>query len=661
VQRAGEESSDAYDSDSSDSGDSSDSDSGCAAPGGIARRGGYAQAVPRTATLDSWVRRVETDSSDSDSASTSDSDSDIDCDQVGSSEQRRKRAAPGGENPANSKVARRGLEDDTGPTYFFSAFRKQPWVSVVRFIPTGPATAVALETGEYRWTAAVHPPAPEGGTTGFDYGSRPTVAWTFNNADVCETVNSMASRVADVSRDAFSRALNAPIRDVPDDLLCAPFSILSGMSFMPWRRMVPFFCAIGRGEIPRSRYAQFFEARSFCGCPTKVISKAVTRGFMRTGHVKHKNVSASAVLPFSRGQPVVTQEFMHALSFGFAIETHSMYQLAASVSGSHGNRLLPCTGLALSTRVDARTLHMTICARPDMHVGTIIRRMRTATYATWSDEHLTQQFITMRTSTLCPSSAVRELAGLILAHVAVIMSPLVEVHHAYAPCEVIKCARCGVAPPVTTRDLRGVPACSDEAISAIYEGVRAHPHLPRSFMRALSPLFAADEAPRIDCPPACPAKRYAIACLWAIICDLSLVALIHAQHPKDARDASLPKVESMARAFTIFALKLAGTRKVESFNDNTIHEVVNVALAGIMECATAIAVANVDRLRVFQDGATGVSAANFTTLKVNTRTQQQRRTREGDSGQRQIRMCILRGPSGAADDWIGATSESMHR
>lgn len=538
----------------------------------------------------------------------------------------------------------------------WDCLKRKPWVAVMTFTAAGSGKTESILSGdEYKWSFVTQamPPTPSSSSdtdplVGFDYGSRPMHVWEYDVRTTADALDNMGSRHYNLYKNAMNTYVCAPPpRTARTDI--SPHSIISNMSYLPWKRMSAFFAAIGCGEMTRSRYPQMFEARSFCGCPTKVISKAVTRGLLRSSHAVRNNVTASAVLPFARGKPVVTDAFMFALRNGFVAEVHAVHQLAAAVIPCGGARTAPCTILSLATRVDPVTLAMTVCARPDIHIGTAIRRMRHQLYASWHDEYLTQQFITMRTNSPCPSSAVRELTGCIITHMAVIMSPLVEVHHAYAPDEIKPCPSCNVTPVQMHHNLDSVPACSMDTLTALYAAIRARPNFARSFTRAISPIFEDGEAHTIDAPPACGNKRYAIACMWAIICDMSLVSLIHAQHPGDARDVALPKVDNMVRAFTIFALKLAKTRNVPSFDDAGINDTVNRSLAGLMECITIIAVHNVRRFRVFKDGRRDVDSSTFVPLKIGTRVCQ------GEGEERQVRMSVCMGASKAADDWVGGT------
>lgn len=487
---------------------------------------------------------------------------------------------------------------------------------------------------------------------GFDYG-------TPMDTRACAS-NSWAAGVMEYiargSDTEFDRIVEVYAPN-PEEPPTAIWSILGGTTYLPWKRMTAYFHVIGCGELTRSRFPQLCEARPYCGCPSEVHSRAVTRGLSRTTRGVRHGEAGSNVLPFSRGRPIVTDAFMFALNHGYSQVVHPLIQFALSITQVEQSTS-PCTSLGLTTQVDPVTMHMTVCARGDVHIGAIIRKMRVSTYAAWSDSQLAQQLITMRTTKKIRSSAIRELAGVMLAHIALVMSPLVETHHAHTSSDAVECPRCHTTPPVGHRDMSRIVASSPANIDALFEGIRNHTYITDAFTRAIEPLFTTDEPHTLERTPSCATKRYAIACMWAFINDLALLALIRAQHPNDPRDRVVPKIDNMARVFTIFALKLSGRRTVPSFADHTIDDIVNGVMCGAIECATAIAMTNVNRVRVFSDAIQHVDARQAATLHINTRVST---SDEDESQHRQARIVMLRGASEHPHDWVGGVTSNTRR
>ncbi len=521
-------------------------------------------------------------------------------------------------------------------------------------------TMTMLEVGELSWYCHGDPNPDEQPSSAYDYGSF-NPRRDFDPRQLADTFERLVRGTNESVYDVLSSFEQSTEGRVA-------WSILGGTTYLPWKRMLPYFTTVGCGEITRSRYPQMFEARAFCGCPTTVLSRAVTRGLFRAApdgaassasSAKRKSAHAtpSSVLPFTRGRPVVTDSFIFALSRGFYRHVHPLMQFAASIvrPSDVGSR---CSELALTTRVEPTTLHMTLCMRADVHIGSIMRRMRYCTYDSWVDERLVQQIITMRTSRFAYPSAIRELSGTILTHAALIFSPLIEHHHAHAPHECVACAQCGVVPTGWTRDFSQIAASEPDVTAALLAGIAAHPFFSDSFAKVLRPLFALDTPIDLRSVPDCAATRYAIACAWAIVCDWSLLALLRAQHPRDERDRVLPKLDNMVRAYTIFALKISGTFSAPTFAESSIDGDVNGVMSGIMECATCIASVNMSRVRVFADAQTNVAAGSMETLRVNTRIQVQ-----GSDGveSRQARMGVERGASGKRHDWSASVSQSTSR
>ncbi len=498
-----------------------------------------------------------------------------------------------------------------------------------------------LTSGFFRWMSVPVPPLTQDMADGFDIGLR----------NAFESDPETIAQALDAYRSRNKNEIESVVADyitIDDGNGQAKFSILSSLSYMQLRFMSDYVVPGVKGEPTRSHFPQMFDVREHCGCPSELLNPQSTRGLIRSRIEPSTNRATCYDLPVCRGKHVVTAAFVHAISNGFVRNTHAAFQSMAALAAVP---VTACDELSQTTWVEPASLHMHVCAREDMHIGRIILRMRESNYETWKDDTLVQTFIPNRSPNKPLQSAVRQLSGLAVGHMALLFAPLVEAHHAYTP-EDQTCQKCQKRRPLTMRSLEAVHACSKERIEALFSRIRERVYFAKSFMRAIRPLFA--QEPTLARAMECERARYAVACMWAAISDLSLIVLVHSQHARDSRDTNVPKLDCIARAFTIFAMHIANGHKVLSFNDTGIDDAVNSVLCGMLECATSIAVANMKRLRVFKNGKQGGSFKTFATLKLNTRSH----PKDSPGEARQLRLGVRRGSSNTMDHWEGTVAVS---